>query len=142
MSAHSDPTPDLQSIPARKRKANGAVKAAAPSGEQSDLQELLSALQAMKVGDFSVRMRGDQVGIAGKIADTFNEIVATNQRMAEQLEKVGEQVGKEGKTRYRVKFGQSVGAWAGMEAHGPAAAECWERICRRDTRRCSGASAA
>ncbi|MFL5237540.1 MAG: HAMP domain-containing protein, partial [Rhizomicrobium sp.] len=70
----------------------------------------------MKVGDFSVRMRGDQVGIAGKIADTFNEIVATNQRMAEQLEKVGEQVGKEGKTRYRVKFGQSVGAWAGMEA--------------------------
>ena len=28
------------------------------------------------------RMAGDRVGIIGKIADTFNEIVATNQRMA------------------------------------------------------------
>ncbi|MBV9572035.1 MAG: HAMP domain-containing protein [Alphaproteobacteria bacterium] len=70
----------------------------------------------MKAGDFSVRMRSDQIGIAGKIADAFNEIVATNERMADQLEKVGEQVGKQGKTRNRVKFGQPVGAWAGMEA--------------------------
>ena len=39
----------------------------------------------MRVGDFSVRMAGDQVGLMGKIADTFNEIVATNERMAGQL---------------------------------------------------------
>jgi HAMP domain-containing protein/CheY-like chemotaxis protein/predicted transcriptional regulator len=115
MSAHSDPTPDIQSIsPARKRKVHG--NGAPPATEQPDLQELLQALQGMKVGDFSVRMRGDQVGIAGKIADAFNEIVATNQRMAEQLEKVGEQVGKQGKTRQRVKFGPSVGAWGEMES--------------------------
>ncbi|HSC17629.1 MAG TPA: HAMP domain-containing protein, partial [Rhizomicrobium sp.] len=113
MSAHSDPTPDIASLPARKRKANGK---AAGNDEQIDLQELLSALQAMKAGDFSVRMRSDQVGIAGKIADAFNDIVATNQRMATQLEKVGEQVGKQGKTRQRVKFGQSVGAWGEMES--------------------------
>src|SRR5204862_419828 len=37
-------------------------------------------------------------------------------RMAEQLEKVGDQVGKQGKTRHRVKFGQSVGAWGEMES--------------------------
>ena len=86
MSAHSDPTPDLASLPARKRKANGK---AAEKGEQIEMQELLSALQAMKSGDFSVRMRSDQVGIAGKVADAFNDIVATNQRMATQLDKVG-----------------------------------------------------
>ncbi|HEX3651920.1 MAG TPA: HAMP domain-containing protein [Rhizomicrobium sp.] len=114
MSTHSDPTPDIRSI-SRKRKTNGA-NPPVPPGEQPDLQELLQALQAMKGGDFSVRMRSDQIGIAGKIADAFNEIIATNQRMAEQLEKVGEQVGKQGKTRQRVKFGQSVGAWADMES--------------------------
>jgi HAMP domain-containing protein/CheY-like chemotaxis protein len=81
-----------------------------------DLEELLTALQGMRDGDFSVRMAGDQIGLAGKIADTFNEIVATNQRMAEQLERVGEVVGRQGKTRQRVKFGRTTGAWAEMES--------------------------
>jgi hypothetical protein len=44
--------------------------------------DLLHALQAMRVGDFSVRMAGDQDGMLGKIADTFNEIAAANQRIA------------------------------------------------------------
>ena len=84
----------------------------------TELHELLHALQAMRAGDFSVRMPGDQDGIAGKIADTFNEIVAANQRMAQQLERVGEVVGREGKTRHRVKFGLSSGAWGEMEIVG------------------------
>src|SRR4051812_3302011 len=80
------------------------------------LHELLTALQAVRVGDFSVRMSGDHVGIEGKIADTFNEIVAANQRMAQQLERVGQRVGKEGKTKQRVRFGLSNGAWGEMES--------------------------
>jgi methyl-accepting chemotaxis protein len=80
------------------------------------LTELLQALQAMKTGDFSVRMAGDSVGIEGKIADTFNEIVTANQRMAKQLERVGQVVGREGKTKQRVKFGLSSGAWGEMES--------------------------
>src|SRR5689334_9307217 len=79
------------------------------------LNELLHALQAMRVGDFSARMAGDRVGIAGKIADTFNDIVSTNQRMAEQLERVGEVVGRQGRTRQRVKLGLSSGAWGEIE---------------------------
>ncbi|MGB8739668.1 MAG: HAMP domain-containing protein [Xanthobacteraceae bacterium] len=70
----------------------------------------------MKVGDFSVRMAGDRVGIIGKIADTFNEIVATNQRMAGQLERVGQVVGRDGRTRQRVRFGLDDGAWGEMES--------------------------
>src|ERR1700681_2490138 len=77
--------------------------------------DLLHALQAMRVGDFSVRMAGDQDGVLGKIADTFNEIAAANQRIAQQLERVGEEVGREGKSRQRVKFGLSNGAWGEME---------------------------
>jgi HAMP domain-containing protein/CheY-like chemotaxis protein/signal transduction histidine kinase len=85
------------------------------NGKPDPSQELLHALQAMRSGDFSVRMTGDHLGIEGKIADTFNEIVAANQRMAQQLERVGQVVGREGKTRQRVKIGLASGSWADME---------------------------
>jgi HAMP domain-containing protein/CheY-like chemotaxis protein/signal transduction histidine kinase len=94
--------------PVPKRKSSGDQ---APDSRQ----DLLHALQAMRSGDFSVRMSGDQLGIDGKIADTFNEIIAANQRMAQQLERVGQVVGREGKTRQRVKFGLASGSWADME---------------------------
>ncbi len=81
----------------------------------AELQSLLAAMQAVRMGDFSVRLPGEQVGLIGKIASTFNEIVAANQQMADQLERVGESVGREGRTRQRVKFGLSSGAWGEME---------------------------
>jgi HAMP domain-containing protein/signal transduction histidine kinase/DNA-binding response OmpR family regulator len=80
-----------------------------------DLNALLSSLQAMKIGDFSVRLPGNQIGLSGKIADTFNEIVSANERMANQLEAVGQTVGREGRTRSRVRFGIPTGSWADME---------------------------
>src|ERR1700682_1372452 len=80
-----------------------------------DLRHMLQALQAMRVGDFSVRLPADRTGLAGKIADTFNEIVAANERMAQQLEYVGQVVGREGKTRQRVQFALSHGAWGEMQ---------------------------
>ena len=62
-----------------------------------------------------MRLPGNQLGVEGKIADTFNEIVAANQRMAQQLEHVGQVVGREGKARQRVKLSLSNGAWGEME---------------------------
>ncbi|HVM83745.1 MAG TPA: HAMP domain-containing protein, partial [Candidatus Binatia bacterium] len=70
----------------------------------------------MRMGDFSVRLPKDQIGIAGKISDLFNEIVAANEQMAQQLEQVGQVVGREGKTSKRVKYGLQYGAWSEMEA--------------------------
>jgi len=95
---------------------DAAMEGRANGGASAELHDLLNALQAMRVGDFSVRMAGNQVGLLGKIADTFNEIVAANERMAQQLERVGHVVGREGKTRQRVKFGWSHGAWSEMES--------------------------
>ncbi|MDB5558112.1 MAG: hybrid sensor histidine kinase/response regulator, partial [Enterovirga sp.] len=77
--------------------------------------ELLEALQAMRLGDFSVRLPSHHTGLEGKIADAFNDIVASNERMATELEHVGQVVGREGKTRNRVRFGTSHGAWGDME---------------------------
>src|SRR5499427_2496657 len=95
------------------QEAAGAAKNG--DGRASFEYDLLHALQAMRVGDFSVRMAGDQDGLPGKIADAFNEIAAANQRIAQQLARVGDEVGREGNTRQRVRFGLTNGAWGEME---------------------------
>jgi HAMP domain-containing protein/CheY-like chemotaxis protein/GAF domain-containing protein len=94
-------------------KSNGKTETG--TAFELDHHQLLNALQAMQAGDFSVRLPGHQTGVAGKICDTFNTIVAANQRIAQQLEHVGEVVGHQGKTRTRVRFGLSDGAWSDME---------------------------
>jgi HAMP domain-containing protein/CheY-like chemotaxis protein/signal transduction histidine kinase len=101
--------------PRKSRAKLNGDGAGLSSDAKLDLHELLEALQAVHAGDFSIRLPGHQVGAAGKIYDTFNSIVAANQRMARQLEHVGEVVGRQGKTRTRVRFGLSEGAWAEME---------------------------
>ncbi|HEX2710885.1 MAG TPA: hypothetical protein VHM88_01500, partial [Candidatus Acidoferrales bacterium] len=80
----------------------------------SDLTVILASLQTMRDGDFSVRLPGSWTGLAGKIADTFNDIVAANQQMAQELKRVGQVVGKEGRTRERTRFQASRGAWGEM----------------------------
>src|ERR1700722_4767753 len=80
-----------------------------------ELNLILQGLQTMRNGDFSVRLPGTWTGLSGKIADTFNEIVAANQQMAQELKRAGQVVGKEGKTRERTRFHESRGAWGEME---------------------------
>src|SRR6202008_3980168 len=89
-------------------KKNGKSKA---QDESVTLNVILSSLQSMRNGDFTVRLPGTWVGLPGKIADTFNEIVAANQHMAQELQVVG----KQGKTRERTRFHESRGAWGEME---------------------------
>ena len=55
-------------------------------------------------------------GLTGRIADTFNEIVAANQHMARELNRLGQTLGKEGKIRERVRFNIPQGAWGEMES--------------------------
>jgi HAMP domain-containing protein/CheY-like chemotaxis protein/signal transduction histidine kinase len=116
-----------------KRNSPNAAAAAAPapetkgSGRQNghtvtvaespsvDLTIILASLQKMQEGDFSVRLPGSWTGLPGKIADTFNNIVVANEHMAHELKRVGQAVGKEGKTRERTHFHQMKGAWGEME---------------------------
>jgi len=111
-------TPDgTGTPPASMAKKNGKSnngKAKKPDGSL-DLTVILTSLQSMRDGDFTVRLPGTWVGLAGKVADTFNEIVAANQHMAQELKRVGHVVGKEGKTRERTRFHESRGAWGEME---------------------------
>jgi HAMP domain-containing protein/CheY-like chemotaxis protein/signal transduction histidine kinase len=81
----------------------------------ADLSVILASLQTMRDGDFSVRLPGNWTGLAGKIADTFNDIVTANQQMAKELKRVGQVVGKEGRTRERMRFHSPKAAWGEME---------------------------
>src|SRR2546429_8241324 len=99
----------------RRRKSNGRLGTETKSLDQ---RKLLRVLQAVRDGDFSVRLASDRTGLAGKGADTFNEIVASNQRLARELERAGQIVGKGGKTRPRLGGGRRSGAWGGMGGAG------------------------
>src|SRR5262245_45839040 len=76
------------------------------SPDEDALHELLRVLQAAQAGDFSVRLPGHWTGLHGKIADSVNDVVAANEKMAEQLERVGDAVGRKGRTKQRVRFGR------------------------------------
>jgi HAMP domain-containing protein/CheY-like chemotaxis protein len=103
----------LRPIPATETGNNGKDHAAEISAPELSL--LLSSLQTMRDGDFSVRLPGTWTGLPGKLADTFNEIVSSNQQIAHELRRVGQVVGKEGKTRERTQFHQPRGAWGEMQ---------------------------
>ncbi len=109
------PTQTATRSASRRRPAASLGNGNAAEHSTLDLRELLRALQAVRDGDFSVRLPSDEVGLAGKIADTFNHIVSSNQFLAEELKRVGQVVGKEGKTQHRVSSSRHGGAWRDME---------------------------
>src|SRR5215471_9982944 len=85
----------------------------APSnGTDFDTGQLLSALMAFKRGDFSARLPEDWTGVPGKIADTFNAVIDTNQRMTQELERIVRVVGKEGQISQRASLGEVTHSWA------------------------------
>ena len=92
------------------------ASAAAPQADVAEyLPIILQCLETMRNGDFSVRLPVAWTGLPGKIADSFNEIVGANQQMALELKRVGQAVGKEGKTRERIRVKQRRGSWDEME---------------------------
>ncbi|MBB3593198.1 hypothetical protein FHX08_003601 [Rhizobium sp. BK529] len=102
----------------RERDQYASVDEKEPPASGIEAREagaLLEILSAVRRGDFSVRMRSDLTGVTGKVADALNDIIAANQRMAQQLEHVGQVVGRDGQTSTRVRFGLSDGSWSDME---------------------------
>ncbi len=73
--------------------------------------DLLNGLMALRRGDFSYRMPPDLTGVDGKIADTFNEVIAMNQRMADELDRLSQVVGKQGRISQRASLGDVGGSW-------------------------------
>ncbi|HEX4884215.1 MAG TPA: HAMP domain-containing protein, partial [Casimicrobiaceae bacterium] len=76
-----------------------------------ELTTILSALDALKRGDANVRLPVEWTGVAGRVADVFNDVVERNERMANELTRLSRVVGKEGKLDKRGTLGDVSGFW-------------------------------
>src|SRR5213080_1893973 len=81
------------------------------NGNELDTGQLLAALMAFKRGDFSTRLPDDWTGVPGKIADTFNDVIRTNQRMTQELGRIVRVVGKEGRITQRAALSDVSESW-------------------------------
>ncbi len=101
--------------PVKSVKVKAALVEAAPVQSVNDTLEtsvLLKTLIAFRDGDFSARLPVDRTGVAGKIADTLNDIFKLNERMASEFSRISGAVGKEGKIQQRATLGAASGQWA------------------------------
>src|SRR5437588_10834358 len=84
---------------------------AEPVVNGSEMTALLTALTALKKGQPGVRLPVEWTGVAGKVADAFNDVVELNERMASELARLRRVVGKEGKLSQRLSLGDVSGFW-------------------------------
>src|SRR6186997_2419251 len=81
---------------------------AALNGEARDI---LQALTALRRGDHHYRLPMEWTGMAGRIADAFNDVADLNARLSAELARLSRVVGKEGKLRQRASLGHVHGLW-------------------------------
>jgi signal transduction histidine kinase/CheY-like chemotaxis protein/HAMP domain-containing protein len=83
------------------------------TGTTDELDEvlLLSVLSDLEGGDFTVRMPISWTGMAGKIADRMNNVIAANETLGSELAEVSRVVGKEGKLSRRLVLRGSDQVW-------------------------------
>src|SRR6478672_696461 len=95
----------------RRAGSRGSGGPGTPPPVEFDPRLLLRALSAFRRGDFTVRLPDDWTGLGGKIADAFNDVIDTNQRMARELDRLSRVVGKQGKIAERGALTEAPGSW-------------------------------
>ncbi|MEE1781482.1 HAMP domain-containing protein [Streptomyces sp. SP17BM10] len=79
--------------------------------EPAELRKLLSALTAMRDGNFRRRLTVPGDGPLAEIAAVFNEVAERNQHLTGELARVRRAVGREGRLNERLETGAGEGAW-------------------------------
>jgi HAMP domain-containing protein/signal transduction histidine kinase/CheY-like chemotaxis protein len=72
---------------------------------------LLGSLTDLKKGNTQAELPHDWTGLFGKVADAFNDVVAENVRMSQELARLSRVVGKEGKLKERAAMPSAGGFW-------------------------------
>jgi len=84
---------------------------------EREMATLLAALTQLRRGDASVRLPLHWEGLPGKVAGVFNDLVEQNAAMADELGRLRQVVGKEGKLKQRAVLTETRGFWgASMES--------------------------
>ncbi|MFF5720356.1 HAMP domain-containing protein [Streptomyces buecherae] len=76
------------------------------------LNRLLTALTAMRDGNFRKRLTVSGEGVMSEIAAVFNEVADRNLQLTGELARVRRVVGREGKLTERLEAGACEGSWA------------------------------
>src|SRR6187431_1597229 len=81
------------------------------SGRNEEMNSLLAALSGLLKGDASVRLPLHWSGVSGKVADAFNAVVQQNADMADELIRLRQVVGRQGKLKQRASLREARGFW-------------------------------
>ena len=73
---------------------------------------ILSALMQLKRGDAKARLPYHGAGAFGKVAEVFNDLVEQSAMMADEVSRLCQVVGKEGKLKKRASLPNAHGFWA------------------------------
>ncbi|GGP41860.1 HAMP domain-containing protein [Streptomyces abikoensis] len=90
-----------------RARPNGTIEVDAAA-----LHRLLSALEAMRDGNFRKRLTVPGDGVMAEVAAVFNEVADRNLQLTGELNRVRRVVGREGKLTERLELGACEGSWA------------------------------
>src|SRR5256886_1754403 len=77
-----------------------------------EMMLILTALTQVKRGDAKARLPYHGAGAFGKVAEVFNDLVEQSSMMADELTRLSQVVGKEGKLKKRASLPNAHGFWA------------------------------
>ena len=124
MATDSTPTKSAPAKAPRARAKASAPAATVPSAapradasngdciEDQRLQPLLDGLRAARQGEFSVRLPALPAGVLSEIHAAFNDMIALNEAMADEMVRIARIVGREGRMTERATLPGAVGSWA------------------------------
>src|ERR671922_1090622 len=78
---------------------------------------ILTALTQLKRGDAKARLPYHGAGAYGKVAEVFNDLVEQSATLAEEVSRLSQVVGKEGKLKKRAALPNARGFWAESVDH-------------------------
>ena len=76
-----------------------------------DLPELIDVLERARKGDFSVRLSSGRGATARRVADALNGILERNEMVADEVERVAEEIGQRGRLNERASVPGASGGW-------------------------------
>lgn len=80
-------------------------------GSEAQLRELLEALEAVRKGDLTKRLRKSGEDIFGELSESYNGVVDILNRFSGEVTRVAREVGTEGKLGGQAKVEDVTGAW-------------------------------
>ncbi|MGP3923464.1 HAMP domain-containing protein [Streptomyces sp. 8N616] len=110
-----DPAPPVSASTASRSPASPGPPDSAPAEawvRAADLRPLLTAMNSLCDGDFTVRVDGGGEGVVAEMTGVFNQIVARNEHLAAELQRVRREMVRQGRLDERIAPSPGQGGWA------------------------------